>query len=1143
MPDAVQPQKDHERRRRKPTRRLPWLASAAALCALLAGVAVAAPAGVGTLATGVPPGGGPAYDGSLTQILSPSGGAVLAGGQLTVRLRTRAPLPSLHVSLNGREITRELTRARAGVYGAVLHFGGPLHLGGNLLTAATASGGHFDFDFASFRVARTASGLVGLDALRVGQGGEPVTLLAGMRPDATLRAWMNGRPITAALSVSNGNVVGRLGGDDGVRHGRNQLVMIAYTASQRQARVSSISRVFQVPNDDVIAGAGPNQTVAVGQFVRLSGAQSQLGTGNSRYSFRWQIAQSPPGSKAALLDPSSEKPGLTPDVAGTFRVRLTLAANIATRRGSHRRPGAATTRSTDVVTVTAQPSSPYGVALQTNADGPRGGIKLGGVALPGTVRRGPGGFSYAVLNRTTLEPEVSGEVQAATISASLDKLLEIARQKQYTDGRSLMVFNFTAYYDASDRAKFAALFKQVGGGNLPAGDNFTQGLPGSVIGIPGAPSGVAFINHRDVNNLPNPGDMSGYLRLNDVSRLFDFVFTDSVPVDTAASQTATETKITIGGATYTGPHPAGVSGFQMLRLDPKTLAPLANFTYVTNSADGRQQASEQTRLANDLAFSTTQVERPLVILQSYGEPTGYSGEWDRAALAIEKLGGTRQVFDDLNQPNVGGDDEQGRKGGYAFIGRVDSSAPRAEVSYPLDGLPARLAGLLMRTRSGDYEPMLVSAARPSGAPPVNEEFVRIANQPPTPFPVLAPTATRAQAQAAEDFLGGPQVMGVCQPGAPCNVRQTYYTNYGGSWGTIATALQNAKGRCENPPAGVDSTACEKVREQLFDEVQAGNRVRHYLGPEGLQQPFGAAGVAALANLGQISDTIQRAVNPPPAENTTSKALNIVSFVLKIGSLAGAVYPPAGAVASGLGAVFGLAGYLTKNDNGPNVIGPEVQTAASNLGVELAGRYQSAGDQLDGLGRIIVSDYGKLNAVAAKVDSDPSWILGAPGNSREGLIRAAKQAISETLIPKAWPVLYDLGYPTNRVAREWNCYYVVFVTKHKFLFADEPDGGQVGMRFPRTNWNPVMAIGGVHATGSTDGARIPTPPATVVNPLFESTALGGLGLKKLEFFSPTLFRLFPSNPERTNNERVSLGADTGGQGYRCMAIPDPPGNSS
>src|SRR5204862_6818786 len=207
------------------------------------------------------------------------------------------------------------------------------------------------------------------------------------------------------------------------------------------------------------------------------------------------------------------------------------------------------------------------------------------------------------------------------------------------------------------------------------------------------------------------------------------------------------------------------------------------------------------------------------------------------AQATQEMGVARQVFNDPNQPYAGGpgpDPAQGRKGGYAFVGRTASSAPPAEVSYPLDGEPARLQGLLMLTRAADYEPMLVGPATPDGAPAVNEQLVQIANQAPTPFPPLAKDEPRDEVQAAENFLGGPKVMKVCPDGVTCNVRQTYYTNYGGSWQAIALALQDAKdGKpgCQHQPEGVtvNPAVCETVRSELFAEVQDANRVRHYLG--------------------------------------------------------------------------------------------------------------------------------------------------------------------------------------------------------------------------------------------------------------------------------------------------------------------------
>src|SRR5437764_5591306 len=85
-----------------------WIAAAAvlALLATATGVAIAsgAPSGVGQDPTGVPPGGGPPYDGSLTSLVSPTNGGILTGGQVAVFLRSRAPACAIQVSLNGRAI-------------------------------------------------------------------------------------------------------------------------------------------------------------------------------------------------------------------------------------------------------------------------------------------------------------------------------------------------------------------------------------------------------------------------------------------------------------------------------------------------------------------------------------------------------------------------------------------------------------------------------------------------------------------------------------------------------------------------------------------------------------------------------------------------------------------------------------------------------------------------------------------------------------------------------------------------------------------------------------------------------------------------------------------------------------------------------
>jgi hypothetical protein len=427
--------------------------------------------------------------------------------------------------------------------------------------------------------------------------------------------------------------------------------------------------------------------------------------------------------------------------------------------------------------------------------------------------------------------------------------------------------------------------------------------------------------------------------------------------------------------------------------------------------------------------------------------------------------------------------------------------------------------------------MLVGPTRRSGAASVNEELIRIANQPPTPFPELAPDATRDEAQAAENFLGGPAVMKICEPDETCDVRTAYYTKYNSNWTTILAALGNAAGKCRRDSP--NPQVCEDVREQLFDEVEATNRVRFYLGPEGLQRPFGAARISALANLGAISQAIANAVQPPAQSATTSRALTIMSYLVRVGALAG---PQASALAAVTGSAFALLGYLTAPDNSPNLIGAEVRATADQLGVKLGERYQLAGDQLDGLGSIIVSDYGKLTAVARRVDSNPNWIIGSPAAAREELVRAAKQTFSEALIPVAYPVLYDLGLVPNRNAAFWRCKGVAFGgASQKFLFDRNPSGAQVVQRFPG-NWKPVMAVGGTTTVGRGNTARIPTPPAAVIDPLFAPQALGGLDMRKLEFYGPRLFRLFPQNPAPGAS---AMSYRSEGAQPVCSSIPNPP----
>jgi hypothetical protein len=98
---------------------------------------------------------------------------------------------------------------------------------------------------------------------------------------------------------------------------------------------------------------------------------------------------------------------------------------------------------------------------------------------------------------------------------------------------------------------------------------------------------------------------------------------------------------------------------------------------------------------------------------------------------------------------------------------------------------------------------------------------------------------------------------------------------------------------------------------------------------------------------------------------------------------------------------------------------------------------------------------------------------------------------------------------------------------------------------------------VHATGHGDEARIRGIPASIADPLFQPVAQGGLGLAKLQFFSPRNgFRYFPPQPTRSSTPVSGITGNTLHEfpypdlnqffsetdHILCEDIPDPPYNA-
>ncbi len=741
----------------------------------------------------------------------------------------------------------------------------------------------------------------------------------------------------------------------------------------------------------------------------------------------------------------------------------------------------------------------------------------------------------------------------------------------------LVVVNWVNYVEApvDDATKNAydGLLQKIGWQKLTADRDRPTGFVVSAVGVAGAPAGSAFVRG---------GQLAGSLRMNGATKKYDFVFTDAVDFDTESNQTRTdpntgktitdispaELTIKIGAKSYTRPNPGGgVSGFHLLVLDPYDLSPQGEFLFTTNAADGAEQPAEVTQLASSLkAAADDSATTPLVILQAFGAPHGNDAPWDSVAKEMERLGGTRQVFNAMNavDPQALNGEDPNRKGPYAFVGRVGSTAPLAEASYSLNGLPGRLEGVLMRARDDGFEPMVAAPPRSDGQPPVNTQLIHIANETHEDFPAFKDANGQpidaASAQAVQNFLGGQGVTGLCSAAlTACEIRKSYYQDYGADWTLIEGRLADRQ-LCPHGRPGFTAAQCNGIRKQLADEVFDVAKVTHYFGPAGLQRPFGPAGAETLANLTAISEEIKTAVIPPAADNTTANVLTGFSILANVGYAAPETTP----VAAVLYAAFALGGYFTRDNGSPDLIGPKITTTASKLGVELEERYQQAGDNLNDLGRLIVSDYGKLTAVANKVDAQPGpgetdWRLDDMGQARDVLVRAAKQTIYESLVPLAYPVMYDLGQGISN-ARDWYCDSGPnpFDVYNKRLFNEQADGAQFVGRFPDPDpgnpWTPIIAVAQEHAVGNNADARIRGIPASITDKLFGPVP-NGLGLDKLEFYSPRNgFRFLPAQPGTpalVDERGVTLPgliefpyntSDFPDARILCGDIPDPPGNS-
>jgi hypothetical protein len=227
---------------------------------------------------------------------------------------------------------------------------------------------------------------------------------------------------------------------------------------------------------------------------------------------------------------------------------------------------------------------------------------------------------------------------------------------------------------------------------------------------------------------------------------------------------------------------------------------------------------------------------------------------------------------------------------------------------------------------------------------------------------------------------------------------------------------------------------------------------------------------------------------PASDNKLSSVLGLLSKITALGSFAP---PPAGSVLRGMSAALGFVSYMS-DEKGQPILGTAIKAKGDALAGELLKRVPLARKTTYGLGLLLVSDYGKLSTAFKKVDS--TWSLdGNPEVARTALLNTSKQWFYEELIPTAYPYLIR--------ANGNNARYLDCRNGSLLGWPNQPDMFQMNATVGYdTSGKPITNV--FFFTQGQGGAS--SPPASLGDEMFRPRNDGGLGMEKLQFFTPRVF---------------------------------------
>jgi hypothetical protein len=994
--------------------------------------------------------------------------------------------------------------------------GSRLKRGVNSIYVKTKGAAGRGADSTSFIVARRDPHLLGL-GLRVRGRAAPVVARATQTHGSELRATLNGSHVRDAFLQRRGETrVALFGAAEGVHFGKNRLVV---KAVRRSGSYDVVKKRFRIPRDQPLASAGGDHRVAVGTSVELNAAATRLPpggppTGKPRY--KWRIVKSAAAGDAGSATATGKRSGgplqgthtatptFTPGDAGTYMIRVRVRA----RGAAH--------ASRDTVFVSARPPDPpIGVRLETA--GANGLITIDGKPVSGTGTDASK-ISYDLLDRTTRMAPLLCHSSVPFASAVPRTVAGIQTLEQLvhdcSDPRYMLILSSASGVgdDTALANELSKLLTTIGGSAL--GDEPTQ-AQFSVIGIPTAPEGSAFTSFGETPGTQQ-GKLSGYLQFEGAVNEYGFQFPDYPAFDTKPSNVADgEVGVRIGDQLITDPIPAGdagcnpapdrstpCAGFQVVAIDRYDLHVRSHDAYEVNTGyDEADDQAEQSRMATAMSkFGAND----LVFIQSYGKPRATTQAWDQVARQIQLLGGTRTVFDQLDG-----------HGGYALVGSVCQPAGAlgcntgyggSSAAVEMSSLPGgtgtllgdvvsrepeavRLDGLLSRNHDDQFDPAPTDPTTVS-----TNQLLPILYGPAQPFPQFSAGEQKANAWITKQLLGDEIT--------PADLRQQYALHYDDptTWTTRRADLNKYTYAQAAPTCGCSETEFNTVQAELYKEIGKVIYVENWV--KQMQDVLDPT-VKDYFELKSISDSVQAAVRPPDAKAGFDPG-NIFEIMLEFGSI---VLPEEGPI---LSLAYHSAVVFAGDDSGPD--GAPLLDAIDERSSQVLSRifvnYEYARGSLVDMGKIIVSDYGKLNAVAGKVNAGP-WSFPSPDTPlRTAINKGFKTWMYSDLMPLVWAA-YQVPGVHGGNARDLECTVFsggMLTDNEPYLFTS--DAAQyleaVGMnkgQFPKPEIrNQTVALG---RHGFPDDEYAKSPPTSLTDPLFAPANLDpgspNLGLFPAAFY--------------------------------------------